>query len=123
MEDRFLYAGYCHCSQCRQASGSAFNTFAGVQQEALEVTSGRESISTYKKSEESVLSFCKVCGSNLFAVKIKGGLVHIRMGTLIDNPQIRPMAHFFVGSKAPGDEINDALPQFAERPPRNRYAK
>jgi hypothetical protein len=36
------------------------------------------------------------------------------MGTLVDDPAIRPTAHIFVGSKAPWFTITDDLPQFAE---------
>ena len=118
VEGPFLYAGYCHCSQCRRASGSAFNAFAGARRSSLKILRGGESIATYKKAEDSELHFCRICGSNLFSVKRNAGLVHIRMGTLIDQPAIKPMAHVFVGSKAPWDEITDALPQFQEGAPR-----
>jgi len=33
------------------------------------------------------------------------------MGTLAEDPAIRPSAHIFVGSKAPWYEITDDLPQ------------
>jgi hypothetical protein len=114
----FIYAGNCHCSQCRRASGSAFNSFAGVRQEALRITSGEAELSTYAKGTDSILKFCKVCGSNLFSVKPGSGLVHIRMGTLLDEPGIQPMVHVFVGSKAPWHKITDTLPQFQENAPR-----
>ena len=38
------------------------------------------------------------------------------MGTLVDEPSIRPTMHIFVGSKAPWFEITDTLHQFAEFP-------
>jgi len=34
------------------------------------------------------------------------------MGTLVDNPAIRPTAHIFVGSKAQWFTITDGLPQY-----------
>jgi hypothetical protein len=39
------------------------------------------------------------------------------MGALDDDPGVRPREHIFVGSKAPWDEITDALPQHGEMPP------
>ena len=36
------------------------------------------------------------------------------MGTLIDDPTIRPTKHIFVGSKAPWFTITDDLPQYQE---------
>jgi hypothetical protein len=35
------------------------------------------------------------------------------MGTLVDDPSIRPARHIFVGSKAPWFTITDDLPQHA----------
>ena len=34
------------------------------------------------------------------------------MGTLVDEPSIRPTMHIFVGSKAAWEEITDTLPQY-----------
>jgi hypothetical protein len=39
-----------------------------------------------------------------------GRYVHVAMGSLVDDPQIRPTHHIFVGSKAAWDQITDALP-------------
>ena len=39
------------------------------------------------------------------------------MGTLDDDPGIRPQEHIFVGSKAPWYEIADDLPRHDEFPP------
>jgi hypothetical protein len=39
------------------------------------------------------------------------------MGTLDDDPGIRPTFHVFVGSKAPWFETTDQLPQFETFPP------
>ena len=47
----------------------------------------------------------------------EGRFFHVRMGTLVDDPGIRPMFHIFVGSKAPWHEITDLLPQYDELPP------
>jgi hypothetical protein len=45
---------------------------------------------------------CRVCGSLLFSVVRDGAFVHVAMGTLLDDPSIRPTRHIFVGSKALG---------------------
>jgi hypothetical protein len=57
---------------------------------------------------------CKVCGSFLYSVVRDGSFLHVAMGTLVDDPTIRPTAHIFVGSKAPWFEITDELPQYEE---------
>jgi hypothetical protein len=40
--------------------------------------------------------------------------VHVALGSLVDEPAIRPAGHIFVGSKAPWFEITDDLPQSLE---------
>jgi len=57
---------------------------------------------------------CGRCGSLLYSVVRDGAYVHVAMGTLVDNPSIRPTAHIFVGSKAPWFAITDDLPQYQE---------
>ena len=57
---------------------------------------------------------CKVCGSFLYSVVHDGTFVHVAMGTLVDDPTIRPTEHIFVGSKAPWFSITDELPQYEE---------
>jgi hypothetical protein len=113
----FLYSGYCHCSQCQRSTGSAFNAYAGVGAEALRITLGAENAATYAKNEDSIRTFCRICGSSLFTAKPLSGRAHIRMGTLDGTPEIRPTLHTFVGSKAAWDRIADDLPQFESVPP------
>ena len=40
--------------------------------------------------------------------------MHVALGSLVDDPGIRPTKHIFVGSKAPWFEITDDLPQLDE---------
>ena len=114
--DEFLYAGYCHCPDCRASSGSAFSAFAGIPKEKLQLTCGAESISKFRKNEDNVIHFCRHCGSWLFSIVRNGEFAHVRLGILIDDPSIRPSFHIFVGSKAPWHTICDGLPQFVGLP-------
>jgi hypothetical protein len=60
--------------------------------------------------------FCRRCGSNVPSDHIPGFVI-VPLGNLDDDPGVRPLAHIFVGSKAPWYEIADALPQHAEYAP------
>src|ERR671936_1211882 len=113
VEDAFVYASNCHCSNCRAATGSAFKTLAGIEREKLEITDGADALLVVG---DDVLNDtrCASCGSFLFSVVRDGAYVHVGLGSLIDTPSIRPTAHIFVGSKAPWFEITDDLPQFEE---------
>lgn len=113
--DEFRYAMICHCSNCRRATGSAFKLFAGIEREKFEVTEGSDKLMVYGNDKGND-THCRVCGSLLFSVVRDGAFVHIAMGTLLDEPSIRPTGHIFVASKAPWFTITDDLPQFAEFP-------
>jgi hypothetical protein len=111
--DEFLYAANCHCSNCRAGTGSAFKPFAGIEREKLELTDGLDSLLVFGEENENHTR-CGVCGSLLYSVVRDGAYVHVAMGSLVDEPTIRPAGHIFVGSKAPWYEITDDLPQFDE---------
>ena len=109
--DEFKYAANCHCSNCRAATGSAFKPFAGIERRKLDVTDGGDKLLIWG-DDEGNHTRCGVCGSLLYSVVREGKWVHVTMGTLVDDPTIRPTAHMFVGSKAPWYEITDDLPQY-----------
>jgi hypothetical protein len=115
--DELLYAAYCHCSECRRFSGSAFSALGGIAKAQLQIKTGKDKIKYFLKTEASNLAFCEVCGSSLFTEKPLKGLVHLRLGTLMDSPSLTPQVHVLVGSKAPWFEITDNLPQFEDLPP------
>jgi hypothetical protein len=50
----------------------------------------------------------------LWSVVREGQWNHVTLGTLVDEPTIKPDHHIFVGSKASWHEIGDDLPQFDE---------
>lgn len=113
VEDAFLYAVNCHCSLCRRATGAAFKPLAGIARTKLKLTKGEDRVTIFGSAgwhDER----CRDCGSLLYAVVRDGAFVHVAMGTLIDDPTIRPSAHIFVGSKAPWFTITDDLPQYQE---------
>jgi hypothetical protein len=111
--DEFGYAMNCHCSRCRAATGSAFKPFAGIEQEKLEITHGHDALLIVGDDELNDTR-CGACGSLLFSVVRDGEYVHVALGSLVDDPSIRPTKHIYVGSKAPWFEISDDLAQFEE---------
>ena len=87
--DEFLYAMNCHCSNCRRATGSAFKPLAGIERDKLSITKGRDGLLVYG-DENGNDTHCKACGSLLYSVVRDGKFVHVTMGTLVDDPSIRP---------------------------------
>ena len=113
VEDAFLYAGNCHCSNCRAGTGSAFKAFAGIERHKLEITQGVDNLLVWGEPDSNNTR-CGICGSLLFSVVRDGQYVHVAMGSLVDDPAIRPTEHIYVGSKAPWFEITDDLIQNEE---------
>ncbi len=111
--DEFLYALNCHCSNCRRTTGAAFKPLAGIERAKLSVISGQDKLLVFGE-DEGHDAHCKVCGSLLYSVVRDGKFVHVAMGTLLDDPAIRPTRHIFVGSKAAWFTITDDLPQYQE---------
>ena len=113
VEDAFQYALNCHCSRCRKATGSAFKPLGGIERDRLRVVKGAEGLMIFG-DESGHDAHCRHCGSLLYSLVREGQYVHVALGTLVDDPSIRPTAHIFVGSKAPWFTITDELPQYEE---------
>src|SRR3954452_17972796 len=111
--DDFRYAANCHCSNCRASTGSAFKPFAGIPRDRLRITEGGDRLLVWGE-EDAHHTRCAVCGSLLYSVVRDGAYVHVALGSLADEPSIRPTKHIFVGSKAPCFELTDDLPRHEE---------
>jgi len=105
-------AVYCHCSQCRKASGSSFATNASISVDQFRITRGAELLREHESSEGAKRCFCSECGSPIIKrYESSPDSVRLRLGTLDSDPGAKPVAHIFVGSKAPWVELTDDLPQ------------
>ena len=110
-------AEHCHCSMCRKAHGAAFSTNTVVATDALSITAGAELISRYESSPNRLKCFCSRCGSQLFIRRTnRPEVTVVAMGSLDDEPVVRPGRHVFVASRAPWYDIADALPQYRIHP-------
>jgi hypothetical protein len=117
----------CHCSLCRKQHGAAFRSRARVRRSDFKWIRGEELVTYYEATRGYRRGFCRVCGSpilNRAELHSRVAESHpqslnefgIALGTLDDDPGVRPESHNFVGSKAPWFEITDDLPQFPELP-------
>jgi hypothetical protein len=103
---------------CRKTHGSAFGPYAVAKKSDFRWTAGESMLSKYESSPGNFRCFCSRCGSSLVAVfESEPDTVGIALGALDDDPGVRPLAHIFVGSKAPWYDITDDLMQFDEWPP------
>ena len=109
---------YCHCTLCQRSTGSAFSANSRVRAADFELLAGDSLISEYESSPGAYRIFCSRCGSPVFArVESDPAFVRVRLGSLHEDPGVRPSAHVWVGDRAAWFEIADELPCFSTRPP------
>ena len=103
----------CHCSQCRKAQGAPFASNIPVPEERFRLLHGEALLRAFESSPGKQRVFCSHCGSPLFSRNVKTpGVLRIRAGSLDGELATRPVAHFYVASKANWWSIDDDLPQF-----------
>jgi len=109
----------CHCLRCRRAKAAVHASNFFTRMDGVHYTRGEELLASFKLPDAQFFTqrFCRVCGSPMPHFDRERSLAIVPMGSLDDDPGVRPARHIFVGSKAPWFEITGDLPQFAERPP------
>jgi hypothetical protein len=115
---------------CRKQHGAAFRSRARVRAADFHWVKGEDLVKFYESSPGTRRGFCSVCGSPVVnrvdTKSVSGGfnpegtsaMFGIDLGTLDDDPGVRPGFHVFVADKAPWFTITDDLPQFPQLPAR-----
>jgi hypothetical protein len=117
IDGRLFDARYCHCSMCRKAHGSAFRARVGVKTADFTFVEGGDLVTYYESSPGNHRGFCRICGSPIVTrFDTHRDIYGLALGSLDDDPGIRPTLHVYVASKAPWFTITDNLPQLAEGP-------
>ena len=113
----FLHSSFCHCTSCKRISGGVGTANGRARSEWIDVTQGRELLTTYRPDEGSAKTFCSVCGANLFG----GGWpaseeCSVRLSAIDEGLDQRPEAHIFVRSVAAWETLpDDGLPRYDVR--------
>lgn len=105
------YTGSCLCGS--KASSGPLTTNAPVAQAAFHLTAGRELLADYESSPGEIRAFCRSCGSPIYSQRVgRPGVLRIRVGTINQPLNVRPVASYYTGSKCNWWEIHDGLPRF-----------
>lgn len=114
-----LLARNCHCQRCRKARSAAHAANLLVRPAQLRFAKGEDHLVSHKVPDAKFFTqvFCDTCGSKMPRVDPSRDLAIIPMGSLDDDPGIKPKEHIFVGSKAPWFEIADGLTQHDAQAP------
>ena len=87
-----LTMGYCHCTSCRQWSGSPVNAFTIWVPEAVRITKGVESVGSFRKTKKTVRQWCQACGGHLLTEHPLWLVTEVPAALLPDLP-FRPALH------------------------------
>ncbi|MBO6520186.1 MAG: GFA family protein [Rhodospirillales bacterium] len=108
-------AAYCHCTDCRKTTGSAFNISIGLAADGFEITKGTPK--TYTKTADSgqaiTRHFCADCGAPLYTSSpAYPERIYIKAGALDDPGVVKPTYQSYTRSRVTWSKIDDDLPGF-----------
>lgn len=113
-----MMQGNCHCTDCRQSSGSTFGTLLFMAEKDVKVTG---EVKSFEHSVDSgnalVKEFCPTCGSQMFG-KNKGrpGSLAIKVGTINEQDEVKPQFNVYTSSKMACTELDPSIPAFEKMP-------
>jgi hypothetical protein len=123
---RYEYTGdlggssYCHCNDCRRATGGPYTVGVLAMLEHLSITSGQtKSYTSIADSGRKIQrEFCPDCGSPLFTkAEACPDLVFLKAGCL-DKPEvINPSKHTWIQCAVPWAYIKEDLPAYKDNGP------
>ena len=130
---RYEYPGepgessYCHCDDCRKATGGPYTVGVLVEAAKLRIVSGQvKGYTTIADSGRKITrEFCPQCGSPLFTRAEKcPGFVFLKAGCLDEPERIKPNCQTWTKRAVPWAYIDENLPSFPEgEPPRADASK
>ena len=117
MSEPLVSASYCHCTRCQRRTGTASSANARTVPGSLRIVAGEELVRTWEPPDGAPKVFCSVCGSALWSRSPDNpDLLSVRLGTLDEDPGIRPSYRQFVTYAASWEPIpDDGLPRHPER--------
>jgi hypothetical protein len=116
LSEPLVSAGYCHCTRCQRRTGTAASANGSVAPGSFRLVAGEDRLRAWRPEGGWEKWFCGDCGSALFSRDPEDpARVGVRLGTLGQDPGIRPAHRQFVAYAAPWEPIpDDGLPRFAE---------
>jgi hypothetical protein len=104
------HVSYCHCADCRRASGAPVSAFAGFMADEVTITGP-----TMKSFENGPVtrSFCGTCGSPIAYVDARiGDRIYLMLGAMDMPACYKPTLHAHVREQLPYVHMPDGLPRY-----------
>lgn len=115
VEGSFGDVRYCHCSQCRRGSGSAFSANAKVAKSQWTLEGPGAEVTEFEHKPGKFKAFCSRCGSPLYARSLHDpDDIRVRLGGFEGNLDVRITGHVWTSSRSTWYTIEDSLPCYPE---------
>jgi hypothetical protein len=103
------HVSYCHCGDCRRASGAPVSAFVGFKTD--DVTIDGATLRSYENGPVT-RSFCGTCGAPIAYVDARVGETTYFMLGAMDQPALyKPTLHAYVREQLPYVHMPDGLPR------------
>lgn len=104
------WRSYCHCADCRKATGAPVAAFVGFAEEAVTFTG--EARHSFRNGPIE-RSFCGRCGSPLdYRDENLPGEIYVHLGVMDEPERFAPTLHAFESQRLSYLKIDDGLPRF-----------
>jgi len=114
-----VFAGNCHCTDCRKVSGGGHASVMAVPDAAVEITGEVKAYTLKADSGATVMHhFCPTCSTQIYHTSSSmDGMVMV-IATSLDDPEIfQPQMSVFASSAVSWDQPKADIPQFPKMPP------
>ena len=110
---------YCHCTRCPRRTGTAASPQARIAPGSLRCLSGEELVKGWQPPDDGFEKcFCSNCGGQLFSRNTVGTIWSVRMGTLDEDPGLRPKHRQYLAYAASWEPVpDDGIPHYDEEAP------
>ena len=101
LRDDFSRFHFCHCSQCRKASGAAHGANFFTEPDNIRWLTGAELVTRYDVPGRTITNaFCRNCGAGLPYVSSSGKALVVQAGCLDGTPTCSPHSNIFWAERA-----------------------
>ncbi|MEW9835579.1 GFA family protein [Mesorhizobium marinum] len=103
------HVSYCHCADCRSATGAPVSAFVGFAADQVAIEG--EALRSFDNGPVT-RSFCGVCGSPIaYADERIGGTLYFMLGAMDAPGTYKPTLHAYVREQLPYLHMPDGLPR------------
>ena len=108
----------CHCTACRQSTGSAYAALMFMKQDDVKIT-GTPKTFQHKADSGNLMTkhFCSNCGTPMFTQNSsREGMLGLRAGLINEHEEFVPKANVYTSSKMEATVLEDGIPAFEKMP-------